>query len=273
MRGLLTTELAFLVRRSLSACTNSYCEYLGGGLRLPGTAKRRRLALSRRPSGECRPGSKIVKRHLSWFLPLLIAMPFQSHSADRESGAQITLAQSEPSDAGSKPDRSLIPGLQADLKAALDDAASARDSAAAAKKELDQRMSESNHWKDEIASVDKDRDTYNKQVVEFDKDSEQYSAQVLPHNAKCAHHDKQLSGICDAEQVQLQQWYENRVAEKGRLNQAKADLETRYTNINNMIENLNERITTLSRDQINAMFAYNRAIKRVDDLHKQLQQN
>ena len=52
---MLTTELAFLVRRSLSACSNTYREDVGGaGPRLPGTPKRRRVGLSRRPSGECR---------------------------------------------------------------------------------------------------------------------------------------------------------------------------------------------------------------------------
>ena len=216
-----------------------------------------------------------MKRHLSWFLPLLIAMPIQAHSAERESGARIMLAQSEPADAGSKPDRSLIPGLQAELKAALDEAASARDSAAAAKKELDQRMSESNHWKDETASVDKDRDSYNKNFDQHQKEVEQHEVLVKAHEAKCPHiikNDKQRVADCNAEAEQLNQWKKNLDAESDRLDQAKADLETRYTNINNTIKNLNDRITTLSSDEMNAVMKYNRAIKRVDELHKLLQQ-
>jgi hypothetical protein len=52
---MLTTELAFSVRRSLSACSNTCREDVGGGgPRLPGTPKRRRVGLSRRSSGECR---------------------------------------------------------------------------------------------------------------------------------------------------------------------------------------------------------------------------
>ncbi len=216
-----------------------------------------------------------MKHYLFWFFPLLIAMPIQAQSAEQESGALITTAQSEPTDAENKPDRSLIPGLQAEVKAALDEAASARDSAAAAKKELDQRMSESNHWKDEIASVDKDRDAYSKKVDEYGKEVARHNALATTHIAKCPNivtTDEQLISFCRADSAQLNQWKQNLDAEQDRLKQASADLGTRYTNIKNMIKNLNDRITTLSNDRMNAVLKYNNAIKRVDDLHKQLQQ-
>ena len=213
-----------------------------------------------------------MKRRLFGIFALLLAVPAHTLPAEQGNGAQISPVQGEPN---KKPDRSLIPGLQAELKAALDEAASARDTALAAKKELDQRMTENNHWKDEIASVDKDRDSYNKQVAEFDKDGEQYNARVTPYNAKCPSGvipDKQLLVTCKAEGAPLKQWYRNRQAARDRLEQAKADLETRYANINNMIKNLNERISTLSMDQMNAVRKYNRANKRVDEIHKELQQ-
>jgi hypothetical protein len=55
---MLTTELAFSVRRS---CSNTCREDVGGGgPRLPGTPKRRRVGLSRRSSGECRVGICLI---------------------------------------------------------------------------------------------------------------------------------------------------------------------------------------------------------------------
>jgi hypothetical protein len=99
-----------------------------------------------------------VKRRLFGMFALLLAVPAHTQPAEQGNGAQISPVQGEPNkNAGNKPDRSLIPGLQAELKAALDEAASAKDTALAAKKELDQRMTENNHWKDEIALLIKTR--------------------------------------------------------------------------------------------------------------------
>jgi hypothetical protein len=58
---------------------------------------------------------------------LLLAVAAHTQPAEQGNGAQISPVQGEPNkNAGNKPDRSLIPGLQAELKAALDEAASAR---------------------------------------------------------------------------------------------------------------------------------------------------
>jgi chromosome segregation ATPase len=216
-----------------------------------------------------------VKRRLFGIFALLLAVPAHAQPAEQGSGAQISPVQGEPNkNAGNKPDRSLIPGLQAELKAALDEAASAKDTALAAKKELDQRMTENNHWKDEIAAVDKDKATYESQVKDYNQQADTHQSRRAELKARCPEkvNSASVAAACNAEWAPVNQEGHNLTAWRDRLNQAKADLQTRYTNINNMIKNLNERITTLSMDQMNAVRRYNRANKRVDEIHKELQQ-
>jgi chromosome segregation ATPase len=212
-----------------------------------------------------------VKRRLFGIFALLLAVPAHTQPAEQGNGAQISPAQGEPN---KKPDRSLIPGLQAELKAALDDAASTKDTALAAKKELDQRMTENNHWKDEIAAVDKDKTTYESQVKYYNQQADTHQSRRAELKARCPEkvNSASVAAACNAEWAPVNQEGHNLTAWRDRLNQAKADLQTRYTNINNMIKNLNERITTLSMDQMNAVRRYNRANKRVDEIHKELQQ-
>ena len=216
-----------------------------------------------------------MKRRLFGMFALLLAVPAHTQPAEQGNGAQISPVQGEPNkNPGTKPDRSLIPGLQAELKAALDEAASARDTALAAKKELDQRMTENNHWKDEIAAVDKDKATYESQLKDYIQQNDAHRSRHTELKARCPEkvHGASVAAACNAEWAPLNQEGHNLIAWHDRLNQAKADLQTRYTNINNMIKNLNERITTLSMDQMNAVRRHSRANKRVDEIHKELQQ-
>jgi hypothetical protein len=68
----MTTEFAFLVRRSLLACPNTRRELVGGAPRLPGTPKCRRLGWNQRPFGECwlvrvwiSPSLNVISCHFS----------------------------------------------------------------------------------------------------------------------------------------------------------------------------------------------------------------
>ena len=133
-------------------------------------------------------------------------------------------------------------------------------------------MTENNHWKDAIAAVDKDKTTYESQVKDYNHQADTHQSRRAELKARCPEkvNSASVAAACNAEWAPVNQEGHNLTAWRDRLNQAKADLQTRYTNINNMIKNFNERITTLSMDQMNAVRRYNRANKRVDEIHKEL---
>jgi len=192
----------------------------------------------------------------------------QSASVDE---AKFRLAQATQTE--QKIDPSLIPGLQAQLKAAQDEAASASDTRDAAKKEMDQRMSEKNHWQDEYATVRKDRELRNKQVAEFNKEVSEKNAREAARVSKCVpKHPNELHAFCVSEFNSMVAWHNNLLAQNARLDQFKADIQARESDIQKMIANLTERISSLTTDYMNSNFKYIRATQRVEELTKVLEQ-
>jgi DNA repair exonuclease SbcCD ATPase subunit len=192
----------------------------------------------------------------------------QSASANQ---AQLHLAQATQTE--QKIDPSLIPGLQAQLKAAQDEAASASDTRDAAKKEMDQRMSEKNRWQDEYAAVKKDQELYQKQFGEQVKEAGEQRARVEAYIPKCVpKYPRELAAFCQSEYTYLNSWKSNLDAQKARLDQSKANIAARFSDIQKMIDGLTQRISSLTTDYMNANFKYIRATQRVEELTKVLEQ-
>jgi predicted nucleic acid-binding Zn-ribbon protein len=171
-------------------------------------------------------------------------------------------------------DPSLMPGLIAQLNAAAGDIASARDSANAAKKEMDERRAESDRWKAQLAPIDKDKAAFDLQVKDYEGQWAALKIRVDAHNARCpdgaVSDDTALVASCNAEAAVGNQELANLKAWKARLDQGEADFATRYDTINKVIMQLDVRIGELATTYMDNVKRYNRDAATLTDLRKQI---
>ncbi|MGJ3648427.1 hypothetical protein ACLB0R_08140 [Sphingomonas sp. GlSt437] len=138
--------------------------------------------------------------------------------------------------------------MRAQLAAATAEAQAQTEKADLLHRELDQRMAEKGRWQAQTADVDKDRALLERNLADWEAEGSRYKAAVDAHNARLGSigNDPAAAAAYNAEKAEGDAWQSRLQAGLVRLQQAEADLETRYGEIEKQVAALNARIAELS---------------------------